>query len=89
MSSKFKILSIQETFSQKISLGKEDKFYSVFFLRSSSNIETTTGFVCSKPGSFLVRGPGSSLVISPTEGNPLSVSVISFGIRCIKINPYI
>jgi AraC-like DNA-binding protein len=78
MSSKFNILSIQENFSQEISLGKEDKFYSVFFLKSSSNIEITSGFVSSKAGSFLVRAPGSSLVIAPSEGSPLSVSVISF-----------
>jgi len=78
MSSKFTIKSIQENVSQGISLDKKDKSYSIFFLKSPAVIETTTGFVSSKSGSFLVRSPGSSLTIAPSEGKSLSFSVISF-----------
>ena len=77
MNTKFNILSIEENYSQNVSLCKDDKFHSIFFLKTPAVIETSSGLVSSKSGSFLVRGTGSFTSIKPCEGEHLLYSVIN------------
>ena len=77
MSSNLNIVSLRENVTEELSLGKDDKFFSIIYVQSPAIIENSSGFISCKPGSFLVRSSGSSTEITPSEEQQLSVNIVS------------
>ena len=77
MSSNLNIVSLRENVTEELSLGKDDKFFSIIYVQSPAIIENSSGFISCNPGSFLVRSSGSSTEITPSEGQQLSVNIVS------------